>query len=120
MNLKTLEHNLIELLTKNCGNVKAGLIKAGVDRNTIYNIQCGRFPSIEKIAKIADTYNVSVDYLLGRVPQGTETEQQLLLSLYEMCDAKAKDEVLNYMEYQVGLSKQRANTQDNAQNRNNR
>ncbi|MFM0817361.1 helix-turn-helix domain-containing protein [Streptococcus suis] len=39
--------------------------KLGYSRNTIYNLKTSK-PSTERIAEIADYFNVSTDYLLGR------------------------------------------------------
>ena len=39
--------------------------KLGFSRNTIYNMKKST-PNIERISKIADYFNVSTDYLLGR------------------------------------------------------
>ena len=39
--------------------------KLGYSRNTIYNLKSSK-PSTERISEIADYFNVSTDYLLGR------------------------------------------------------
>ena len=39
--------------------------KLGFSRNTIYNMKKST-PNIERVSKIADYFNVSTDYLLGR------------------------------------------------------
>ena len=39
--------------------------KLGYSRNTIYNLKNSK-PSTERISEIADYFNVSTDYLLGR------------------------------------------------------
>ena len=39
--------------------------KRGYSRNTIYNLKNSK-PSTERISEIADYFNVSTDYLLGR------------------------------------------------------
>ena len=44
--------------------------KLGYSRNTIYNLKNSK-PSTERISEIADYFNVSTDYLLGR----TETHK---------------------------------------------
>lgn len=41
----------------------------GLDRNAIARYESGeRLPSVETICSIADYFEVSVDYLIGRVP----------------------------------------------------
>jgi transcriptional regulator with XRE-family HTH domain len=37
-----------------------------MSRNTINNLKGGSIPSVDKIASIADYFDVSIDYLLGR------------------------------------------------------
>ena len=39
--------------------------KLGYSRNTIYNMKKST-PNVERVSKIADFFNVSTDYLLGR------------------------------------------------------
>ena len=47
----------------------------GLSRNTIRRYESGeRRPSAETVAKIADFFDVSTDYLLGRNPQNPPTE----------------------------------------------
>lgn len=53
---------------KNCGiTVKVLLENCEMNRNTIYDLEKkGAFPSSDKISRVADCLNCSVDYLLGR------------------------------------------------------
>jgi transcriptional regulator with XRE-family HTH domain len=44
--------------------------KLGYSRNTIYNLKNSK-PSTERISEIADYFNVSTDYLLGRTDNPT-------------------------------------------------
>ena len=44
--------------------------KLGYSRNTIYNLKNSK-PSTERISEIADYFNVSTDYLLGRTNNPT-------------------------------------------------
>lgn len=121
MDLKILEKNISELLIKKCGTVKAGLIKAGVGLNTVYNIKKqGQTPSIEKVAKIAETFDVSVDYLLGREPNGVtlSLDQEVLLSLYNECPYDAQTAILKFAEYQADMYKQHASSADSGQDHN--
>ena len=118
MDLKILEQNISELLIKKCGTVKAGLIKAGVGLNTIYNIKKqGQMPSIEKVAKIAETFGVSVDYLLGRETNGISltVDQEILLAFYNECPYDAQTAILKFAEYQADTSRQQNDAADNEQ-----
>lgn len=47
-------------------DVKNMLLSCGLNRSAIDNMKKGSAPAINKIEKIADYFNVSVDYLLGR------------------------------------------------------
>lgn len=85
-NLELLKNNLTEILKKNCGSVKNGLLECDVDKNMIDSIKRrNSVPSIESVYKVADHFDVSIDYLLGRekapATQGlSEDERQLLTS----------------------------------------
>ena len=47
--------------------VKALLMNCEMNRNTIYDLEKkGSFPSSDKLSRIADYLDCSVDYLLGR------------------------------------------------------
>lgn len=61
---------IISNIEKLCGkkNVKNELLNAGVSRNVVENMKKGSMPSIDKIAKIADYFGVTTDYLLGNSP----------------------------------------------------
>lgn len=54
------------LSTKKGESVTSSLVNSGVGKNFFYNLRSGSSPSTEKLTKIADYFNVSVDYLLGR------------------------------------------------------
>lgn len=57
----------IELLCVQNGITKSKLFAdCGMSRNTINNLKGGSIPSVDKIASIADYFDVSIDYLLGR------------------------------------------------------
>ena len=47
--------------------IKALLEECNMNRNTIYDLEKkGSFPSADKLCRIADRLNCSVDFLLGR------------------------------------------------------
>lgn len=60
--LKRLE----ELCNKNKVSMNKMLIESKAGERLYYNIKSGSEPSADKIEKIADYFNVSVDYILGR------------------------------------------------------
>lgn len=63
----------IEVLTKNIENlcrenhitVKEMLLNNDLNRNVVDNLKKGSIPSIDKILRIADYFDVSIEYLLG-------------------------------------------------------
>ncbi len=56
----------IKELAKNRGlSINSLEEKLGYSRNTIYNLKSSK-PSTERVSEIADYFNVSIDYLLGR------------------------------------------------------
>lgn len=68
--------NLFELMDKN--NVKQLQLSKviGVSQGNISDWKSGRStPSIEALVKIAEYFNVSVDYLLGYTPKIDDEEQ---------------------------------------------
>ena len=57
----------IEALCMQAGITKTKLFAdCDMSRNTINNLKKGSIPSVDKIAVIADYFNVSTDYLIGR------------------------------------------------------
>ena len=69
--------------------------KLGYSRNTIYNLKTSK-PSTERLQEIADYFNVSTDYLLGRTdnpklyttPDGREVDLSDLRNRVILFDGK--------------------------------
>ncbi|MFJ8517071.1 helix-turn-helix domain-containing protein [Lysinibacillus xylanilyticus] len=59
------------LSTERGKNVKDVAIELGYGENYFYSFNSGKKPSSEKLETIADYFNVSIDYLLGRTNQRT-------------------------------------------------
>ena len=51
--------------------MKQVTIDLGYSENYFYSLKSGKQPSAEKLQEIADYFNVSVDYLLGREEKET-------------------------------------------------
>lgn len=65
-NLQILEERIMSI-AKNQGLSKNKLlINAELNKSVFDNMKKGQIPSVEKIHKIADYLDCSVDYLLGR------------------------------------------------------
>ncbi|MBR0485219.1 MAG: helix-turn-helix transcriptional regulator [Oscillospiraceae bacterium] len=59
--------NRIEMLCLQAGISKSKLFAdCGLNRSIIDNLKKGSVPSVDKIAAIAEYFNVSTDYLIGR------------------------------------------------------
>jgi len=72
-------------------DVKNMLLACELNRNTIDNMKKGSAPAINKIEKIANYFNVSVDYLLGRTDSESEIKEQLT-DVYLSFAKNAQDE----------------------------
>jgi len=88
--------NRINVLCEHSGITKAKLFEeCGLNKNIVNNLKRGSIPSVDKIAIIADYFNVSVDYLLGRTEDSTaETENIITVSSrpVQKIQEEAKDE----------------------------
>ena len=63
---EVLIENISFLSIKNKVSVNKALIDSGAGKDLIANLKKGQIPSIEKLIKIADYLDVSIDYLVGR------------------------------------------------------
>ena len=59
------------LAKKHSKTMKQVTIDLGYSENYFYSLKSGKQPSAEKLQEIADYFNVSVDYLLGREKKET-------------------------------------------------
>lgn len=70
---------------------------------TIGNYESGeRLPSLDTLVKLADYYEVSTDYLLGRTDNRAVNDAGAEVSLYEKLPPEGQEEMstlLNYMRY---------------------
>ena len=89
--------------------------KLGLDRTTIskWERQGGSEPDNTTLVKVADIFNVSVDYLLGRVddPKKTirlpQTVAPYLPAGFEELPPEAKEEILTIVEYVMNKYKKK-------------
>ena len=67
-------------------------IKIGKSRQTVSNLYTGKFsPDIISICRIADAYNVSADYLLGRTNiKNVYTDEKALIADVEKLQSEIK------------------------------
>ncbi|EME8084146.1 helix-turn-helix domain-containing protein [Enterococcus faecium] len=66
------------LAKKHSKTMKQVTIDLGYSENYFYSLKSGKQPSAEKLTEIANYFNVSVDYLLGR--EKIETPKHVDLS----------------------------------------
>lgn len=101
-----LASKIESLCKQNNVTINAMLKECGLPSSTYRNIVTGSKPSFDKVEKIADYFDVSVDYLLGRVdspavpevpvalssPQGydnlTDEQKELIQSLIDQYNQK--------------------------------
>jgi transcriptional regulator with XRE-family HTH domain len=61
---------IIEIIQKICKekNISANkaFIESGIGKDFIANMRKGTIPAVDKFADLADYFNVSIDYLVGR------------------------------------------------------
>lgn len=62
----TIFERIKELATKKKISLQKVAEDLGLSTNYIYNLRYSKTPNADKLALIADYFNVSVDYLLGR------------------------------------------------------
>lgn len=78
------------------------LKESGAGERTYHNILAGSSPSSDKLSKIADYLDVSVDYLLGRDEKKTIPDTDLKFALFRGADNitdEMYDEVLKFADY---------------------
>lgn len=99
----------IKLCAKQKGvTVKTALQNAGVGEKMVSNMsgKKGSYPQSDKLAKIADFFDCSVDYLLGRketkkaaVLSVENSDINKLIDIYNQLTEEAQKEMLSYAEY---------------------
>lgn len=94
--------------------VKYLLQQAGVGEKLVSNMsgKNGSYPQSDKLVKIADYLNVSVDYLLGReekekaavfsVKNNGDTKKAQLIKNYELLNDEGQQDLLDYSDMLAG------------------
>lgn len=99
INYETFINNIGDLSKKYNMPRNKALIDSGVGKDFVTNISKGSAPSIDKIFKLADYFNVSIDYLLGldtepnrKIP--LSEDKQRLLEMYDLLTEREQGEIL--------------------------
>lgn len=102
---------ILERIDAECakkGIVRAtALIESGAGRNFGSNLRSSK-PSVEKIQLLADYFDVSVDYLLGRDPKDAPAlsqKQRKVLELYESLSPEQQENFERLLDSVLGLKK---------------
>lgn len=64
------------LAKRNSKTMKQVTLDLGYSENYFYSMKTGKQPSAEKLKELADYFNVSTDYLLGRTDNPNTQEKQ--------------------------------------------
>ncbi|MDD6489160.1 MAG: helix-turn-helix transcriptional regulator [Clostridia bacterium] len=95
-----------------------------INRNFMYDLKNNKKPSVETLEKIADYFNVSVDYLLGREKPKTfitdcddeaDEREQHLLSNYKKLTEQAQHTLVDYSDFMISKPENLKDTADTDQ-----
>ena len=93
-----LIHNIGFLCSKNNISINQMLKNCALNKSLIDNLKKGSLPSVDKISKIAEYFNVSTDYLLGNEQKENNPPESELSSLIlkeiENCSEDEADIIL--------------------------
>lgn len=89
---KQIAQNIESILDGRHISTNKFLNEAGLGRTTIANMKSGSMPSVDKIAKIAETLGVSVDFLLGieKAPDGISIRSVIIERVKSLSDHQAE------------------------------
>lgn len=77
MNTQTIINQITELCDKNSISINQMLKEAQVNKSLVDNLKKGSIPAIDKIEAIADYFNVSIDYLVGKTNNTDKNEKNI-------------------------------------------
>lgn len=98
MQNKHIAHTIRELCKTKDITITTLLADCGLSKSFIYELEKrDKSPSCEKISKIADYLNVSVDYILGRT--SIDVNNNSILLSYDNLSSEGKLNLQNYIEF---------------------
>ena len=77
--------------------------KLGFSRNTIYNMKKST-PNVERVSMIADYFNVSTDYLLGRTVDLSNLRERVVLFDGKPLSDEDVDKIAQIIKLSLGVS----------------
>ena len=81
----TILERIQELARKKDKNLKEISLELGFSKNYLYSLKT-QAPSSDKLAKIADYFKVSTDYLLGRTDDKTSLSPKEMTDIGQLAD----------------------------------
>lgn len=75
MNVEVLKSNIEKLVNQRGESKTKAFTNSGVGKDFFTNLNKGQIPSVEKIISLADYFSVSVDFLLGRTDNPSNTQK---------------------------------------------
>ena len=107
------ENNMINILVNNINrlcddnnvSINQMLKDCGLSKSLIDNLKKGSVPSVDKIAKVADYFNVSTDYLLGneqkeKSPSASD-EDLKVYEMYSKLNSEDKELIIKMMDKMI-------------------
>ena len=58
-----------------------------------------REPGVDALIRMADVFNVSLDYLMGRIPEAKRADVDILLTTYNELTQAGQQEVIHYSKF---------------------
>lgn len=91
-------------------SLKTLLEHCNMNRNTIYDLEKkGSFPSGDKLLKIADYLDCSIDYLLGRtdevLPEGVKLPSEKQKAFMRLAEQFSEEDIKKLLDYAEFLKK---------------
>jgi transcriptional regulator with XRE-family HTH domain len=101
-----LVENIKKLAKEKNTSVKSVLETCNINRNFMYDIKKGSTPSSEVLLKLANYFNVSVDYLLGLTDEKNKSisdsePNNIILRLFNTLDEKQQEQAIDYIKYLI-------------------
>jgi len=105
MDKDQLISNITKLAKKNETTVNKALIESGAGKNLIANLKKESIPSVESILKLAEYFNVSVDYLLGKDKLDLPLDEKDILNNYRKLNLDGQEYIRQQIKFALSQDK---------------